>query len=324
VFLSPDENVELNLLFFVAMDVNKKYKSDLPEANPNPVVCCQDDGSLVFANPAATVLANELSCKTIVELLPAEHDALIKACLENNSEMSARAKIGQRVFAWSYRRSRMGGKINIYGHEITLYVRDEINKPATEIPKIALNSLGMPLIVINDQLQVLFTNEAAGAIVEQSIGLVIRNGVLGSPFAKAVDSLKALFNAGLNGEDMLRLPYKPDGTELEVILLPMVDSVNPDGTSNAILYLYHKDLIDISIDSSLIKHYNLTVAEAKLANYLVKGLTLKECAEVFDLAMPTVRSQLSSIFKKTGTKRQSEVLVKILAGVVGHVAYLKR
>ena len=54
--------------------------------------------------------------------------------------------------------------------------------------------------------------------------------------------------------------------------------------------------------------YNLTRAEKRLCEKLVSGLTLNEAAETLFVSKNTLRSQLRSIFAKTGTNRQTELI----------------
>lgn len=58
--------------------------------------------------------------------------------------------------------------------------------------------------------------------------------------------------------------------------------------------------------------FELTAAEARLASGLVKGLDLHEIAEQHGVSVETLRVQLKSIFAKTHTKRQPQ-LVALLA-----------
>ncbi|MNG24166.1 Bacterial regulatory protein, luxR family [compost metagenome] len=57
--------------------------------------------------------------------------------------------------------------------------------------------------------------------------------------------------------------------------------------------------------------FQLTTAEQRLAELLCVGLQPRECAERLDTSINTVRSQLRSLFRKTGTERQTE-LVRLL------------
>jgi DNA-binding CsgD family transcriptional regulator len=54
--------------------------------------------------------------------------------------------------------------------------------------------------------------------------------------------------------------------------------------------------------------FGLTAAEARLALWLLRGETLHTACGRYDVSPHTVRVQLTSIFRKTQTSRQSELL----------------
>jgi len=58
--------------------------------------------------------------------------------------------------------------------------------------------------------------------------------------------------------------------------------------------------------------FRLTEAEARLATQLAFGKPLEKVADQFGIVKETARSQLKSIFTKTGVHRQAE-LVALLA-----------
>jgi DNA-binding CsgD family transcriptional regulator len=62
--------------------------------------------------------------------------------------------------------------------------------------------------------------------------------------------------------------------------------------------------------------FGLTAAESQLALALLAGETLAEYASRRGVAAPTVRTQLASVFAKTGTTRQA-TLVRLLASLSG-------
>ena len=62
--------------------------------------------------------------------------------------------------------------------------------------------------------------------------------------------------------------------------------------------------------------FGLTPCEARVAAALVKGLSLNEIAVEHGVGVGTVRGQLKSVFIKTSTRRQGE-LVAMLARLVG-------
>jgi DNA-binding CsgD family transcriptional regulator len=57
--------------------------------------------------------------------------------------------------------------------------------------------------------------------------------------------------------------------------------------------------------------YGLTPAETRLSIMLLQGATLSEIAEWASVSLNTVRTQLKSIFAKTGIKRQTDLVRKL-------------
>ncbi len=70
--------------------------------------------------------------------------------------------------------------------------------------------------------------------------------------------------------------------------------------------------IDLFVSS-----YELTSPEAQLAQYLVLGYTLEDIAQLRTVSRNTIKTQLQSLFSKTGTNRQSELVSLLLRSVAG-------
>ena len=68
----------------------------------------------------------------------------------------------------------------------------------------------------------------------------------------------------------------------------------------------------LQIETQLKELYDLTTAEARLANGIINGLSLEEISEQGDLKYSTLKSYLKIIFQKTGTKKQHELVSAIL------------
>ena len=72
---------------------------------------------------------------------------------------------------------------------------------------------------------------------------------------------------------------------------------------------------DVGVDPRIMEGlFDLTAAEAAIARDLTLGKTINEIADLRGVANGTVRSQVRSIFEKTGTHRQVD-LVRLLTGV---------
>ena len=67
-------------------------------------------------------------------------------------------------------------------------------------------------------------------------------------------------------------------------------------------------------------HFSLARAEATLAFHLVAGETLRSAAVKLSISYETARTCLKSIFDKTGTCRQAELVIVILTALPGCVA----
>jgi DNA-binding CsgD family transcriptional regulator len=62
------------------------------------------------------------------------------------------------------------------------------------------------------------------------------------------------------------------------------------------------------------KHYGLSAAEARVFDAVFKAQGIKAIAELLGLSQATVKTHLQRLFRKTGTKRQTD-LVKLVAGL---------
>ena len=93
--------------------------------------------------------------------------------------------------------------------------------------------------------------------------------------------------------------------------LRLLDALDRDG---AILVLITRSDRTAAISAGVLRSaYGLSVAEALLAEALVAGKTLAEYGAIKGLSRNTLRNQLASIFDKTGTNRQAELVARVLA-----------
>ena len=61
--------------------------------------------------------------------------------------------------------------------------------------------------------------------------------------------------------------------------------------------------------------FNLTPAEARVVVRLVAGVSLRPCAKALDIQYETVRAHLKSVFRKTGTHRQVELVLLVISAM---------
>jgi DNA-binding CsgD family transcriptional regulator len=67
------------------------------------------------------------------------------------------------------------------------------------------------------------------------------------------------------------------------------------------------------------KAHHLTSAEARVLEALLSDESPKQIASKFDLSIHTVRSQLSSLFAKTGVSNQRELVALVVRSTLGQI-----
>jgi DNA-binding CsgD family transcriptional regulator len=89
-----------------------------------------------------------------------------------------------------------------------------------------------------------------------------------------------------------------------------------EGRDQVALSARGPDIFDLPVPSEmrLKQLFDLTTAEARLAQRLARGDSVEEVAQSLSIKMTTARTQLAAIFVKTATRRQAK-LVAILSRV---------
>ncbi|HFD86743.1 MAG TPA: LuxR family transcriptional regulator [Gammaproteobacteria bacterium] len=84
----------------------------------------------------------------------------------------------------------------------------------------------------------------------------------------------------------------------------------------AIVYLHDRQAATILDKTRLILDYQLTQAEAGVTELMAQGLPLPEIAKRLNSSIHTVRNQAKSIYAKTDTKGQTQLLRLLLTGSI--------
>jgi DNA-binding CsgD family transcriptional regulator len=145
----------------------------------------------------------------------------------------------------------------------------------------------------------------------------------------------AIRTAAMSGDGIgapLRLHSRKDGATYLAWVFAMREPADPSIRANplrlldaldregAILLLVTRTDRTAKVSADLLRPaFGLSVSEALLAEALVAGSTLAEYGAEKGLSRNTLRNQLASIFDKTGTNRQAELVARLLA-VVGPFA----
>jgi DNA-binding CsgD family transcriptional regulator/PAS domain-containing protein len=119
------------------------------------------------------------------------------------------------------------------------------------------------------------------------------------------------------GGAAIRLTRPSGRSDYHVVVMPLPTASEP-GTARgavAVVFITDPEETQSPVDSLFGDLYSLTRAETRLVSRLLEGGGLTAASEKLGLSRNTVHSQLASIFQKTGTRRQSELLRLLLGGI---------
>jgi DNA-binding CsgD family transcriptional regulator len=179
----------------------------------------------------------------------------------------------------------------------------------------AFEMSGTAVVLVNRHGHVFKANQAAERVLVDEIQIV--NGRLVAKDTRATTALnRAIHNLLWSKTGGLSAPVAlPRASRRPLLAYPARLS---DSTANALadcqamVILIDPESRFPTPEMTLRTAFRLTEAEAKLATQLALGESLENVADQFGIAKETARSQLKSIFTKTGVHRQAE-LVAVLA-----------
>src|SRR5690606_4817625 len=97
-------------------------------------------------------------------------------------------------------------------------------------------------------------------------------------------------------------------------------SAEPRSHGAALMFAFDPDAAPCLTIDNVQRLFHLSVTEAKLAIALCSGQTLEEFACERGTSIHTVKSQLKSIYLKTGSNRQTQLVAMLLASPAFFIA----
>ncbi len=188
-----------------------------------------------------------------------------------------------------------------------------------------LESLRHGAILVDVAANVLFANAPARAVLEKGDGLILKGGCLKS--TDGADTLQRLIASCARGVGPLRGPLGgefdvrrgPTRLCLRVTVTPLRFKDPATGIPwlglrppAAIVTVVDPETGRRQLAQNLHKCFGLTGAETGLAAEILKGDGRAAAARRRGISVTTARAQLSSIFEKTGTHRQAELVHLLL------------
>ncbi|MCW8832274.1 MAG: hypothetical protein OQK09_10880 [Colwellia sp.] len=179
-----------------------------------------------------------------------------------------------------------------------------------------LANMGYGILIIDNEQNVLESNQCALSSIEKNPILTIKHRKLVSRnigFNKQLKSelKQTMVNSMLKKEIPLRLNL-PQYENLLLILMPVMPEMQSQFDRPVALLIIKECVADTPLNMNYLQQsYHLSPCEARLTKYLVEGLELKRAAYEMGVSYETARWYLKSIFEKTGTHRQIDLILKI-------------
>jgi DNA-binding CsgD family transcriptional regulator len=181
----------------------------------------------------------------------------------------------------------------------------------------ALDRLNAGVVVADRFAEVIALNPAAESMVRLQDGLVIQDNRLSTrrvfettKLAKLVADVTAARKPGAAAGRML--VARSDCVSPYVLTIAPMRAEMVTGDRQLALILVIDPEQHCPSENDLAEFFGLSRAEARVAAALLTGKTVSQIAAGTGVQIPTLRTQLSSIMRKVGVQRQSD-LIRILS-----------
>ena len=180
----------------------------------------------------------------------------------------------------------------------------------SRLTSVTLNQIGLPAAVLSASGRVLAMNarlqEREEVLPPGQHGGLLFKSLINSKLLQ--DAIGNVVGGRLAAQTMPVRSYSDHRPQIAHIMRLERHPGDVFGASAVLLILVHVGARVVPDDGLLNMLFDLTPAEARLLQALAGGSRLQSYAESVGVQTSTVRTQLNSIFNKTGTKRQAELL----------------
>ncbi|NJK90307.1 MAG: helix-turn-helix transcriptional regulator [Myxococcales bacterium] len=185
----------------------------------------------------------------------------------------------------------------------------------------AIESTATPLLVVDTNLRVRMLSRPARDLLAATDTLSLANDQLVASTAEAQAKLHAAISKASEpsalDDELQVVMLRSDGLfptlRLKAIPLPRALRATPSGVPRCLLVVEAALADRDTSEASIRRRFSLTPAESRVASLLASGMTAKQIGQQLQVSAETVRTHLKRIFVKTGTKRQAELVVRLLS-----------
>lgn len=188
------------------------------------------------------------------------------------------------------------------------FIRRKLGR--AELADLTLDLLDSPALLLGQARRILIANTAAERLFAEVPSLVSGGRLCGATPALTQKLELLLRGWSLRGQPVstfVRLGGSP-GQGIVARVLPPPARVTRQVAGVAIAFLAREGHTPVSLMQEAARLYGLSKAESMLVEALASGMTMEEFCARRSLTVATAKTQLQSIFGKTGVRRQADLL----------------
>lgn len=184
------------------------------------------------------------------------------------------------------------------------------------------------MLLIDPRGRLAYVSEDAQRYLDDASLFAVRDGCLRlqqpqkqKAFQQVLGQILAAPGEWRSAGDVVVLE-RADNTSLRLLVMPLHPEARHDGLfpvrSHAAVFIVDVNA-DIRIDEAMLAQlFSLTAAEARAAAMIARGNNPNDIARLCNISVHTARSQLKTIFRKTGTASQSQLTSLVLNSPATH------
>jgi DNA-binding CsgD family transcriptional regulator len=198
----------------------------------------------------------------------------------------------------------------------------DMNARTNRLTLDALSSLSVGVFIVQANARVRLMNATAEHVVRSCRSIAVTNGRLSLCDPKLDERLRASIRfaslaplgRSFHTGETIALPVEV-GQSLSLAVMPLPPQISSTGPDELLAAVFvGEPSPNVAPSSALLRTlYGLTPTETRLLLALLEGACVSDYADCAGVSLNTARSQLKSIFLKTGCQRQAELIKKIVS-----------
>lgn len=200
---------------------------------------------------------------------------------------------------------------------VDLYTRLMQKRCEPAVERLVLERVNRGIIICDASFRVVFQNAKADEILGRNVGLWINDeGMLAANGSESARRFAILLSLAVEasiarqGLDDQVLSLAHGRQRITLVVSPMLSGAGSGSSAQGALVTLHDLSWSPEIKEDLLQNlFDLTDAEVAVASDLLHGQSLSDIAHTSGRSRETVKYHLKSIFRKTRTRRQGELVL---------------